>query len=263
MNFDVSVVIPMYNSSKTIIRALESVALQTVQVKEIIVIDDGSVDESSSIVQEYSLKSNIDIILVKKKNGGVSSARNKGMSIAKGEFVAFLDSDDEWVPEKLEVQMPFFSEDGVVLVGGHHKPLSGNSYSNKKTINVNDQFLKNNFQTSTVVIKNHLAKKFGGFYEPQKYAEEGRFYFEMLKLGSLVLVQKQLVIYDGGDKAGFGESGLSQNIQMMHQGELSNFRYAKKIHNISNFKYSLFILLSYLKYFRRFCLVKLTSWKVL
>jgi len=256
MNYDISVVIPMFNAHATIVRALDSVKNQTVDVKEVIVIDDGSVDESFNVVELYSCGSNLNIIVHRQKNSGVSCARNKGLSIASGKYVAFLDSDDEWLPSKLELQMPHFSFDDIVLVGGQHRVLENNRLWRFRKIGVNDQFIKNNFQTSTVVIKKCIVDLFGGFYESQKYAEEGRFYFDMLKFGDLVLINEQVVIYDGGNKKGFGESGLSQNIQEMHRGEISNFRYAKNLHNVGCLKYSVFVLFSYMKYIRRFLFVK-------
>jgi len=261
MKYDISVVIPMFNASSTIVRALDSVNNQSINVKEVIVVDDGSVDESFKVVESYSCDSSLNIIVHHQKNRGVSCARNKGLSIATGKYVAFLDSDDEWVSSKLELQMPCFSSDDVVLVGGHHRALKNNMLSKSRKIDVYDQFIKNNFQTSTVVIKRCIVDLFGGFYESQKYAEEGRFYFDMLKFGDLVLINEQVVIYDGGTKNGFGESGLSQNIQEMQRGEISNFRYAKNLHNVGYLKYSFFVLFSYLKYIRRFLLVKVLSFK--
>jgi len=261
MNYDVSVVIPMFNASLTIVRALNSVKNQSVDIKEVIVIDDGSSDDSFEVVELYSRDSILNIIVYRQKNSGVSCARNKGLSMASGEYVAFLDSDDEWFPSKLELQMPHFYSDDTVLVGGHHRVLENSRLIKFRKINVNDQFIKNNFQTSTVVIKKCVTDLFGGFYENQKYAEEGRFYFDMLKFGDLVLINEQVVIYDGGNKVGFGESGLSQNIKEMHRGEISNFRYAKDLHNVGYLKYSFFVFFSHLKYFRRFLLVKMSTFK--
>jgi len=258
MNYDISVVIPMFNACSTIVRALDSVKNQTVSVKEVIVIDDGSVDESLRIVASYSHCSELNIIVHSQKNGGVSSARNKGVSIASSKYVAFLDSDDEWLPPKLELQMPYFLSTDVVLVGGFHRALVSNKLRKFKRVGVNDQLIKNNFQTSTVVIKKSIVHFFGGFYESQRYAEEGRFYFDMLKFGDLVLINEQVVIYDGGDKKGFGESGLSQNLQEMHRGEISNLIYAKKIHDVKFLMYAFSVSFSYMKYIRRLLLVKLS-----
>jgi len=103
----VSVIIPMYNSEGTIITAIKSVLNQTfTPVMEIIIVNDGSIDNSKKIVEQYILDNKLDklIRLINKTNGGVSSARNLGIQEAKGEYIALLDSDDEWLPEKMQKQ---------------------------------------------------------------------------------------------------------------------------------------------------------------
>ncbi|MFO8080353.1 MAG: glycosyltransferase family A protein [Armatimonadota bacterium] len=100
----VSVVIPAFNAGATIERALDSVGAQTCDgIAEVIVVDDGSTDGTSDIVREKYPH----VILVEQENAGVSAARNAGAIRANCEWVAFLDADDEWLPQKLEVQMEF------------------------------------------------------------------------------------------------------------------------------------------------------------
>lgn len=256
MNYSVSVVIPMFNASSTIVRALNSVQGQlNIKFKEVIIIDDGSVDDSYYLVKKFSEKSTLKIIIIQQENKGVSAARNKGLSIATSDYVAFLDSDDEWLPHKTEQQMPLFNLPDVVLVGGYHTLYRKKSAYSYKNITLFDQFLKNHFQTSTVIVKRSIALSFGGFFHKQKYAEEGRFYFELFKFGKLMLLNKQVVIYDGGDKRGFGQSGLSKNLLEMQRGEISNFKYAKELYNISNAYFLFFYFYSYIKYIRRNLLV--------
>lgn len=95
----ISVVIPLYNNTNTIIRAIHSVQNQTVQDFELIVVDDGSTDNSASIVKQLD---DTRITLIAQQNQGVSAARNRGIEEAKYEWVAFLDADDEWKPTFLE-----------------------------------------------------------------------------------------------------------------------------------------------------------------
>lgn len=94
----ISVVIPTYNRSNTIVRALESVYNQTSPADEIIVVDDGSTDNSAAIIRQAFPA----VKLIEQPNEGVSSARNKGIEYAEHDWIALLDSDDEWLPQKLE-----------------------------------------------------------------------------------------------------------------------------------------------------------------
>ena len=98
----VSVIIPTYNRAHTLPRAIESVFAQTSVAKiELIVVDDGSTDGSSELVTSAYPQ----VKLIRQANQGVSAARNAGLSVAAGEWIALLDSDDEWLPHKLETQL--------------------------------------------------------------------------------------------------------------------------------------------------------------
>lgn len=99
----ISVVIPAYNRGNTIKRCINSVLRQTYPVDEIIVIDDGSTDDTIERISEI----NSDIVRVlEQKHRGAQAARNMGIREAKGDYIAFLDSDDEWMSDKMEIQMP-------------------------------------------------------------------------------------------------------------------------------------------------------------
>ena len=97
---DISVIIPTFNREKKLCRALDSVIAQTVQPIEVIVVDDGSTDLTvAAIRNRYQ-----DVVYIYQDNHGVSSARNKGIKAARGDWLALLDSDDEWLPYKLAEQ---------------------------------------------------------------------------------------------------------------------------------------------------------------
>ncbi|RMF81528.1 MAG: glycosyltransferase family 2 protein [Planctomycetota bacterium] len=98
---DVSVVIPTFNRARVLPRAIESVLAQTRRPGEIIVVDDGSTDETPELLHDRYAGA---VRVVRQNNAGVSAARARGVAEASGEWIAFLDSDDEWLPEKLEMQ---------------------------------------------------------------------------------------------------------------------------------------------------------------
>jgi glycosyltransferase involved in cell wall biosynthesis len=98
----VSVIIPVYNREKFLAAAIDSVFSQTYRPIQVIIVDDGSTDRSGAIARSYK-----DVEYIYQENQGVSVARNKGVDAAQGEFIAFLDSDDLWLPHKLETQIKY------------------------------------------------------------------------------------------------------------------------------------------------------------
>jgi glycosyltransferase involved in cell wall biosynthesis len=109
----ISVIIPTYNRRDFITKAIDSIFAQGAWNTEIIVIDDGSSDDTANLLEPYKHA----IHYIYQENRGVSAARNRGVAESRGEYLAFLDSDDEWVPSKLEAQFDLVSE-GVLSFGG-------------------------------------------------------------------------------------------------------------------------------------------------
>src|SRR5215216_1764150 len=97
----VSAIIPTYNSARYLTEAVDSVLAQTVEDVEVVVIDDGSTDETELLMRGYGSR----VRYLRQQNGGVARARNRGIEESRGQYVAFLDADDVWVPNKLERQV--------------------------------------------------------------------------------------------------------------------------------------------------------------
>ena len=103
---EISVIITTYNDSEFLNRSISSVIGQSYRAFEILIVDDGSADSSAkSIAESMQKKSSIPIRYLYQENGGASSARNHGLGKAQGDFIAFLDADDEWLPNHLEVKV--------------------------------------------------------------------------------------------------------------------------------------------------------------
>jgi glycosyltransferase involved in cell wall biosynthesis len=100
----ISVIIPVYNAESFLAEAIESVLRQTLPPRQVIIVDDGSTDRSAAIARRYTPQ----IQLVRQPNAGGAAARNRGVALAQGEFLAFLDNDDYWAPEKLAWQIDAF-----------------------------------------------------------------------------------------------------------------------------------------------------------
>jgi len=112
----VSVIIPFYNCERYLSEAIKSVLSQTYRSVEVIVVDDGSIDSSASVAKRFAPK----VRYFHQPNSGPSAARNRGVDLAQGDFLAFLDSDDVWTPDKLKKQIAAFEDNSKIeAVFGH------------------------------------------------------------------------------------------------------------------------------------------------
>lgn len=109
----VSVIIPSYNSAKHISETIKSVLVQTMGDLEVLVVDDASSDGTVDIARELSRHDSRVRLMLQPENAGVALARNRALSVAQGRYIAYLDSDDLWLPEKLELQIAFLAEKGA------------------------------------------------------------------------------------------------------------------------------------------------------
>ena len=122
----VSIVMPAYNCEKYVVEAINSILAQTYRNWELLVLDDGSKDNTLRIIEEFSQKDSRIKALPNGKNMGVSATRNRGIELASGEWIAFLDSDDMWNPEKLEKQFEIVEKEAAEFL------FTGSSYINEE-----------------------------------------------------------------------------------------------------------------------------------
>lgn len=162
----VSVLMAAYNSENTIEQAVSSVMSQTYGAFELIVIDDCSIDRTRIITKELQEKDNRIILLSQDRNGGVSIARKRGLETARGEWIAILDSDDQWEPEKLEKQMQIHERTGAELIFTASSFMDEHGEKIDWILHVPErlsyqQLLKQNLvSNSSVLIKKELYEKY-------------------------------------------------------------------------------------------------------
>lgn len=253
---------PIYNAETTIVEAVKSVLLQSYTDWELILLDDGSTDGSASIIQNY-IGHLTDVIRNKihyyyQENTGPSIARNKAIKKASGRYIAFLDSDDEWSSDKLELQLPYFNKKKIALIGGGFNKSIFETRSDKYLeISLKKLLLRNYFMTCSVVIDLCVVTKDEILFpEDQKYAEDYRVWLRINAKYPCIYINK-VICKSITNKYNYGASGLSSQLWMMEKGELSNYKYLKDQKIISFSSYLLCSQLSLLKYLRRVFKVKL------
>ncbi len=183
---DVSVIIPVYNCEKYLQYAIDSVLNQTKIPTEIIVIDDGSTDQTKKIIDSY--KGQIKSIF--KEHSGLSDTLNVGIKHAKGKYLAFLDADDLWIEEKLEIQFEAISENNVDMVFGYIEQFISPELNDqeKKKVLINKKILPG-YSRDTLFIKKDAFFKVGFFSSNYQLGEFIEWYSRAkdLDLSSIML----------------------------------------------------------------------------
>lgn len=252
----ISVVIPMFNSEESIERALDSVVNQSFRAYEIIIINDGSTDGSLAIVENYRKKSPDTVLkIVSQGNSGVSKARNAGMRAASGDYIALLDADDEWLPNKLEMQMNVLEQHGDIdFLGcarnGEVLKIFWKEINSLHKATVRELLIKMYPQTSTAIFKRSLFVQLGGYNEDMTHAEDGHLWITYCAGANFYYMPDSLVI-TGSGKPSFGHSGLSSNLKAMHNGNKIILRHARKKRLISAPFFFALTIFGTMKYLRR------------
>ncbi|MEH6305202.1 glycosyltransferase family A protein [Olivibacter sp. CPCC 100613] len=261
----ISVVIPMYQAEQSIRNALSSVVNQQYKPLEVIIVNDGSRDQSVERAEQFIAeqdKGEITFYLINQPNRGVSCARNVGMRKAKGIYIALLDADDEWLPHKLKRQMEVLQANpeidflGTNRNGEHWKRWLFKKFQHLTPISAHLLLYKTFFVTPTVLFKRKVLETTGFFDEQQRYAEEGNFWIRISNEHHCVLLNESLVI-TGNGKPNFGFSGLSSNLKEMEKGELKNMWLGYQLGVVGFLEYVFLVFYSLIKYIRRLAIVKL------
>lgn len=195
----ISVVIPAFNAELYIGETLSSALAQTYPSFEVIVVDDGSTDGTRDIVRSFGSS----VVLVEQKNSGVSSARNQGVAVSNGEFIAFLDADDLWYPDKLERQIEeLLKVDGewaysdVKFHGGVNDSRKDSEFTEKFSGHVLENLAEGNFiGTSSVIIRKRLFWTAGGFDESLPYVEDWDLWARVALRAPIVYLEDVTTVY--------------------------------------------------------------------
>lgn len=217
----ISIVIPLYNKEKSVRATLESVLAQTYTEWECIVVDDGSTDNSANVVRElvngkWKLADD-KIRLICKPNGGVCSARNKGIEEAKGEYVALLDGDDQWDKDYLAEQVKMIHDfPEAAMWGINFAELNQGKLIRKLETALPDVYrgyvehyfempkrISDLFCSSSVVIRREVFDKVGMFDERIKYSEDSDMWFRIIANYPVAFYDRYMVwyLYDAENRA--------------------------------------------------------------
>jgi len=202
----VSIVIPVYNGRRYLAEAIDSVLAQTYPHVEVVVVNDGSTDNSAEIIASYGNR----IVVVEQENQGVGAARNAGMQRATGQFIALLDQDDWWRPEKLEKQVAqMIADDRLVLLhtgaahyddatAGYREPLDPEATPERLTGPCYDRLLLDNqiYNSSVMVRASALAQV--GLCDPEirgNTVQDYDLWLRLARAGHFGFLDEELIVF--------------------------------------------------------------------
>lgn len=216
---EVSVVIPAYNAAGFLPDAIDSVLAQTMSDLEVIVVDDGSTDETESVVSRYGPP----VRYLRQQNQGVSVARNRGIDESQGRYVAFLDADDTWMPHKLERQLEDLSRhpehricfSAFTRVDADLVPL-GVSRGEGRNVTLHDLLTRGNVVGSicTIVCERSLLMEAGGFDSAFSQCADWDMWIRLACFTTFYYVDEPLVTYRQHD------SNMSRNARLLEDDSL-------------------------------------------
>lgn len=216
----VSVIVPAYNAAQLIGPTLQSVLSQTHPQTEVIVVDDGSRDDTAALVETFA-----GVKCIRQVNMGVSAARNTGAAAASGDYLAFLDADDVWHPAKLALQVKDMeAHPDVVLSRTHFRESQWApdefarcfcSPDSQIVAHLSESFLNPYFATSTVMVRRSAFESIGGFDSELRIAEDVDFYLRILAGAHRVLVLPQQVVFKRPVRGSLGDNSEAGYVQLL------------------------------------------------
>ncbi len=220
-----SVIIPMFNASHTIVKTLDSCLEQTLLPKEIIIVDDCSSDDSIEKVEQWREAYGGDVkvmIASLSENSGPSKARNRGWDLANGEYIAFLDADDRFLPKKLEKVGDVFVQNSNIVLLGHGYSVDDESITESaalKKVSVKALLFKNLTTTPSVIVKREIKERFD---ESMRYTEDHDLWLRITqRYDETYFLETVLTIIGRPVRA---KGGQSDNLWAMRKGEIKMYR---------------------------------------
>lgn len=258
---DVSVIIPCYNCSSTIERSINSILNQTKLPRELILVDDKSTDNTLEIINNLAKKhQDISfIILSLSENSGPGSARNVAWDIASQTWLAFLDADDIWHPQKLEIQLEYLKSDPEVFLSGHRTEVYAGEFIKYDIsicfksfiINKISMIISNRFPTRSVVVRKDIPYR---FKEKGYYSEDYKLWLELVFLKKKCTYLDITLAYSF--KPEYSKGGLSGHLIKHEKGELETIKIIYQKRYINFLTYLLFSTFSFMKFLRRLIISK-------
>jgi glycosyltransferase involved in cell wall biosynthesis len=245
-SYDVSVVIPYYNNDQTIAQTVASVLHQTYRPREIIIVDDASTHSVNiDSIKTQASASDVEFRFhLFDQNLGPSAARNQGMDMAKGQYIAFLDADDTWHPKKIETQIRYMQTHPHALMTGHASNY-GVALTPKHGVQSFSSLLwRNPFHTPSMMLRANPSLR---FRMDMRYSEDYMFILDASKHGEVHYIDQMLCTLS---HPVLGGHGLSSHRWSMRKGELQCHRILQREGRISSWTriaLDLFSLIKHLK----------------
>lgn len=256
MNAPVSIIIPCYRCADTVRRAVRSAAEQTVTPAQILLVNDGGIDGTPDVLRQIQKEYGRDLVevITLKDNSGPAAARNAAWDKAVGDYIAFLDADDAWHPQKIELQYEWMKARPEAVLSGHlcrvapgealPEPLPAEWKA--LPVSPRELLMSNKFSTPTIMVRRNIPFR---FREGQRHSEDYLLWMQILVAGNpAYLLQLPLAFLF---KARYGAGGLSSSMWLMEKGELSNYRLLYETKSISLAAWLLLSVHSFGKYLLR------------